>query len=100
MSVNSELVLQIAVTQNFHLLLGAHKTVRAKQFRRNRFASRKNVQVLHVDDVEGRTKRAAKAALWYAAMQRHLATFKSPAARITAAGLLSFVAFARSTSEF
>src|SRR6267154_2612732 len=35
--VNNEFVLQLAITQDFHLLPGAHKTVRAQQVRSDRF---------------------------------------------------------------
>ena len=91
-SVNSELILEIAIAQNLYLLRGTNKSVRAKQIRRDCFSSRKSVQVLQIDDGKRFSKRAAKATLWNAAVQRHLAAFKSAAARIAAARLLAFVA--------
>src|SRR5438552_18816098 len=90
-SVNSELILEIAIAQNLYLLHGTNKSVRAKQIRRDCFSSRKSVQVLQIDDGKRFSKRAAKATLWNAAVQRHLASFKSHAAAIAAAGLQAII---------
>src|SRR5689334_24458766 len=66
--------------------------MRAKQIRRHRFTSRKNVEFFQIDDRETRSKRIVESALGNAAMQRHLAAFKTAAARIAATRLLPLVA--------
>src|SRR5437764_3206605 len=96
MSVNGQLILQFTIAQNFYLLLRADKAVRAKQIGSHRLAGRKCIQILQIDDRKRFSKGAAKTALGNAAMQRHLSAFKAATARITATGLLSFVAFAGS----
>src|SRR5439155_5092392 len=88
-SVNGQFILQIAIAQNFYLLRGTNKPMRAKQIRRYRFACRKSIQILQVNYGKGFSKRAAKAALWNAAVQWHLAAFKSTPARIAATRLLA-----------
>src|SRR6266404_280254 len=98
-SMNSELVLEIAIAQNLYLLRGTNKSVRAKQIRRDCLSCRKSVQVLQIDDGKRFSKRAAKAALWNATVQRHLTAFKSATARIAAARLLAFVAGAGGSAK-
>src|SRR6266481_4227288 len=66
--------------------------MRTQQLRRYRFARRKNVQFFQVQNRILDAERVVEAALRHAAMQRHLAAFKSAAARIAAAGFLSLVA--------
>src|SRR5213082_1248030 len=98
--VNGELVLQFAVSKNLDGIGGpADKAVCAKQIRSNRFARGKNIQFFEVHHRIGDPKQIVEAALRNAPVQRHLAAFKSPAARIAAAGLLSLVARARGFAE-
>src|SRR5439155_8950791 len=98
-SVNGQFILQIAIAQNFYLLRGTNKPMRAKQIRRYRFACRKSIQILQVNYGKGFSKRAAKAALWNAAVQWHLAAFKSTPARIAATRLLALIAGSRSSPQ-
>src|SRR5207245_1408356 len=98
-SVHGELIFQFAITQNFYLLLGADKAVRAKNFRSNGFAGRKHIQILDVDHVKSDAKRAAKSALGNAAVQRHLSALKTAATGISATGLLPFVALTGSSAQ-
>src|SRR5258707_10052384 len=94
MGVNDELGLQLAITQNLDgIRRASNEAVRAQQIRRHRLARGEHVKFLEVDDGIADAKRIVKAALRNAAMQRHLSAFKSPAARITAAGLLTLVAW-------
>src|SRR5579859_190740 len=99
--VNRELVLQFAVAQNFYRIRGAaHKTVRAQQFRCHRFARGEDIQLFHVDDGISHAKRIMKPALRHAAVQRHLAAFKTAPARIATTRLLALVAGTGSLAQF
>src|SRR5208282_5325957 len=83
--VNGKLGLQLAVAENLDGIGGAaDEAVRAQQFRSYGFSRGKHVQFLKVDDRKLHSKRIVKAALRNAAMQGHLAAFKTAAARITA----------------
>src|SRR5215831_263061 len=73
--------------------------MRTEQVRRNGFACWKRVELFHVDHRKGRSKRIVESALRNAAMQRHLAAFKTAAARIAAARLLPLVTGAGSFAE-
>src|SRR5208282_5781033 len=85
--------LQFAVTQNFHAIaLRPHDAALRKNLRRDRIARREQVERLDVDDRKSLRRRAREAPLWQAPVERHLAAFKSGAARIAAPGLLSLVA--------
>src|SRR6266851_5671498 len=100
MRVNGDLGGQLAIAENFYAIAAAaNESVRAQQFRRNGFAGRKNVQFFQVQDRIFDAERVVKAALGHAAMQRHLAAFKSAAARIAAAGFLSLIAGTGSLAE-
>src|ERR1700687_1852594 len=93
MRVNGDLAGQLTVAENFYpVAVAANETVRAQQLRRHYFAGRKNVQFREVQNRILDAEQVVKAALGHAAMQRHLAAFKSTAARIAAAGFLSLVA--------
>jgi len=46
--VNDQLILQFAIAQNFYLLPGTHKAMRAKQIRRDGFTRGESVQVPQV----------------------------------------------------
>src|SRR5215467_9410264 len=99
--VNGELVLQFAVAENLDAIRGAaDKSMCAKQLRSDRFTRRKNIQFFQVHHRIRDAKRIVETALRDAAVQRHLPAFKSAAARIAAAGLLTLVAGARSFAEF
>src|ERR1700756_233574 len=90
MGVNDELGLQLAIAQNLDgIRCAADEAVRAQQLRRHRFSRGEHVKFLEVDDGIGNAKRIVKAALRNAAMQRHLAAFKTAPARIAAARFLS-----------
>ena len=100
MRVNGQLGLQFAIAQNLDGIRGAaNEAVGAQQFRRHRFAGGKHVQFLHVHHGIVHFERIVKAALGHAAVQRHLAAFKTAAARIAAARFLSLVAGARRLAE-
>src|SRR5580704_18371385 len=93
MGVDDELGLQLAIAQNLDGIgRAADESVRAKQIRRHRLSRGEHVEFLKVDNGIADAKRIVEAALWNAAMQRHLAAFKTPAARIAAAGFLPLVA--------
>src|SRR5260370_2030915 len=97
--VNRELVRQLAVPKNLDgVCSAAHKAVRAEQLRGHRLAGRKNIQFCQVHNRIRHAKRIVKPALGHAPVQRHLAAFKPPAARITAARLLTLVAGAAGLS--
>src|ERR1700730_1580112 len=101
MGVDGELGFQLAIAQNLDgIRCAADEAVRAQQIRRHRFARGEHVKFLEVDDGVGDAKRIVKAALRNAAMQRHLPAFKTPAARIAAARLLSLVAGASGPAQF
>src|SRR5260370_1652790 len=98
--VNGNLSCEFALAKNLYALaLAANESVRAQQLRRHCFAGGKDVQLFQVQDPIFDSERVMKRAPGHAAMQRHLAAFKSTAARITAAGLLSLVAGAGSLAE-
>src|SRR6266481_8543740 len=100
MRVNRDLGGQLAIAENLYAIAAAaNESVRTQQLRRNGFARRKNVQFFQVQDRIFDAERVVKAALGHAAMQRHLAAFKSAAARIAAAGFLSLVAGTGSLAE-
>src|SRR5580704_8537592 len=100
MGVDDELGLQLAIAQNLDgIRRAADESVRTKQIRRHRLSRREHVEFLEVDNGIADAKRIVKAALRNAAMQRHLPAFKTPAARITAAGFLSLVAGAGGLAE-
>src|SRR5713226_835667 len=100
MGVNDELGLQLAITQNLDgIPRTADEAVRAQQIRRHRLARGEHVKFLEVHDRITDTKRIVKAALRNAAMQWHLSAFKTSAARIPAAGLLTLVAGASGPAE-
>src|ERR1700731_3799577 len=89
MRVNRELGRQFAVAQNLDGIgYPAHKTMRAEQIRRHRFALGKNVQLFQIHDRVRHAERIMKSALRHAPVQRHLAAFKPATARIAAAGFL------------
>src|SRR5260370_5314914 len=93
MRVNGKVCRELAIAGNFYAIVAAaNEPVRAQQLRRYRLAGRKNVQFCKVQNRIFDAERVVKAALGHAAMQRHLAVFKSAAARIAAAGFLSLVA--------
>src|ERR1700733_5437792 len=101
MRVHGESNFQFASTQNFNLADRApYKFVRAKQFRRNCFTGRENIQRLNIDDGEFLLARIMKSTLRNAAMERHLAAFKSAAHFIAGAGFLSLAAFASGAAKF
>src|SRR5580692_1659967 len=100
MRVNRELGGQLVVAENLDAVgLAADEAMRAKQLGRYRFAGRKNVQFFQVQNGVGDAERIVKTALGHAAMQRHLAALKTPAARIAASGFLAFVAGASGLAE-
>src|SRR6202045_4330312 len=100
MRMNRNLCGQLAIAQNLYAIAAAaNESVRAQQLRRYGFAGRKNVQFVQVQDGILDAEQVMKAALGHAAMQRHLAAFKSAAARIAATGLLSFVTGTGSLAE-
>src|SRR6266436_1333625 len=93
MRVNGPLGRELAIAENLYAIVAAtNEPVCPQQLRRNRFAGRKDVQFRKVQNRILDAERVVKAALGHAAMQRHLAAFKSAAARIAAAGFLSLVA--------
>src|SRR5271163_1860016 len=101
MRVNRELGLQFAVAQHLdRIRRAAHKTVRAEQLGGHCFPRRKNVQFFQIYDRVRHPEQIMKAALRHAAVQRHLAAFKSAPARIAAAGLLALVAGTGSLAKF
>src|ERR1700676_1728776 len=68
--VNGNLRSQFPVAQNLDAVLGAaNESVRAKQIRRHRFASRENVQLVQVDHRIGNREWIMKSALGHPAMQ-------------------------------
>src|SRR5271154_4106467 len=100
MRMNRELSRQLAVAENLDAIgLAADEAVRAKQVGRYRLAGRKNIEFFQVQDGVGDAERIVKTALGHAAMQRHLAALKTPAARIAAAGFLALVAGASGLAE-
>src|SRR5258707_12880335 len=93
MRVNGKLCREFAIAKNLYAIAAAaNEPVRAQQLWRYRFAGRKDVQFRKVQNRILDAERVVKAALGHAAMQRHLAAFKSAAARIAAAGFFSLVA--------
>src|SRR5579863_2851946 len=93
MGVNGELGFELAIAENFDGIGdAADETMRTQQIRSYRFAFGKHIEFLEIDHGIADTERIVKAALRNAAMQRHLSAFKTTAARITAARLLSLVA--------
>src|SRR5579863_428791 len=86
MRVNRELHGQIAVAEDLDLVgLAANEAVGSEQVRRNRLTGREDVEVSEIKDGVGLTERIVEAALGHAAVQRHLAAFKTTPARIAAA---------------
>src|SRR5258708_29275753 len=97
MRVNGDLGGQLAIAENFYAIAAAaNEPVRAQQLWRYRFAGRKDVQFRKVQNRILDAERVVEAALRHAAMQRHLAAFKSAPALIAAAGFFSL--FARTGS--
>src|SRR5260370_30260995 len=93
MRVNGKLCREFAIAKKLDGIgAAANEPVRAQQLWRYRFAGRKDVQFRKVQNRILDAERVVKAALRHAAMQRHLAAFKSAPARIAAAGFLSLVA--------
>src|ERR1019366_2735672 len=100
MRVNGESDFQFTITKNFDFTGGApNEFMRAKQFRRYGFTGGKSVQRFNIHDREFFRTRIVKSALGNAAMQRHLAAFKSAAHLVAGAGLLSFAALAGGAAE-
>src|SRR5947209_3275399 len=62
-----------------------------QKFRCNRFASRKNIELIQIDDGVGDAKKIVKPPLGHTAMQGHLAAFESATAGIAATRFLAFV---------
>jgi len=89
-----------AVSQEFHrnVTLG-YKPLRSKVFRRDFLPSLEHAQLLQIDDLkllaEGGIRETA---LGQAAVQRHLAAFKTGLVGISGSGLLTLVSLAAGTS--
>src|SRR5580704_2569678 len=99
-SLNGERDFQFTIAQDFHgVALGAQDADAKQQLRRNGGALFKAVQFFDVNDGVGRRTGRDESTLRKTAVQRHLAAFKSRAARIAAAGLLALVAGAGSLTQ-
>ena len=82
---------KLAVTQHFDRMLGPDHARLAQQFRRNRgFAQRR--QLFQIHDAIFLAENVGEAAFRHAAVQRHLAAFKTAHHARTAARTLAFVA--------
>src|SRR4029077_2133809 len=85
MRVNDQLCGKFAVTEDLDARkLAANESVSVEQLWCNRLASWKYGEVAKVQDRVFHAEWIVKAALWHAAVQRHLATFKTAAAGIAA----------------
>src|SRR5947209_15538814 len=71
-----------------------------QKFRCNRFASRKNIELIQIDDGVGDAKKIVKPPLGHTAMQGHLAAFESATAGIAATRFLAFVSGAGGFASF
>src|SRR6267378_8531471 len=84
MRVNGQLAGQLAIAEDLNGIRGAaDKAVGAEQFRSDRLAGWKNVQLFQVHYRVRHAERIVEAALGHAAVQGHLPAFKPTAARIT-----------------
>src|SRR5256885_16678679 len=93
MGVDGEFIGELTIAENFHALeLAANEAVGAEEVGGHRFSSRENVERFQIEHGVFLAERIVETALGHAAVQRHLAAFKSATARIAAAGLLAFVA--------
>src|SRR6516162_7905662 len=100
MGVNGELVLELAIAENFDPVSGApDEAMRPQQLRSNRLTRGEHVQFLKVNHRVLDSERIVKTALRNAAVQRHLPAFKSAPTRIPTAGLLALVARTRRLAE-